>query len=145
MKAINKVYSNICLSACLKNDMPMQLSKLISAQSAFETNNFTSNAFVKSNNGFGYKFVKGAKLQRPIECIHSTESDYYASYLTYENSIIEVCNWIKRRQKETKFPQNLITIQTPEQYAHLLKSCGYYGAKETDYKAGLEMYFNQLI
>lgn len=142
---INEDHAEIVISCCKQNGMPLQLSKLIAAQSGFETNNWTSNAFLKSNNGFGYKYVKNTALQLPTPAVHSTESDFYAAYATYENSIKEICLWIVRRQKEAKFPQDLVSIQTPEQYAHLLKNCGYYGGKENDYATGLHKYFNQLV
>ena len=103
-----------------------------------------SNNFIKNNNGFGYKYVKGGKYQLPDGGIKSTESDNYAAYAAFADSIKEVCAWIVRRQKESKFPKDLTMIQMPEQYAFLLKSCGYYGAKETNYAKGLAMYLEKL-
>lgn len=136
-----KYIMNVVLS---DPEMPMQLSKLIACQSAFETNNWTNNNFIKNNNGFGYKQVIGGRFQLAKGGIHSTESDNYAAYATFEDSIKEICAWIKRRQKEGKFPSDLVTIQFPENYAYLLKSCGYYGGLETDYVKGIEMYFEKL-
>jgi len=143
---INIKYSNIIINAALSfGEIPVQLARLMAAQSAHETNNFTSNNFIKNNNGFGYKFVKGAKLQLTTSGIHSTESDNYAAYATFEDSIKEVCLWILRRRKEARFPQDLTAIQNPEQYAKLLKQCGYYGGKEQDYANGLNFFLKQII
>ncbi len=139
-----KYYLQI-LGHCVNRDIPMDLAKLIACQSAFETNNFTSNNFLKSNNGFGYKHVNNAKLQLPNVKVHSTESDFYANYATFSDSIEEVIQWIFRRQKEKKFPSDLSTIETTEQYARLLKNCGYYGGKFEDYSNGMNMYFKSIL
>lgn len=124
-------------------DIPKQLATLIGCQSAFETENFTSHAFIQGNNGFGYKHVEGAKLQITPK-VHSTESDMYAAYESFDTSIKEICLWIFRRQKETKFPHDLVMVQTAQQYAALLKGCGYYGGKESDYADGINEYLKQL-
>lgn len=140
---IKKVFSDKVIEVALANGIPIQLSRLMACQSALETDNFTSKNFLEDNNGFGYKFYAKSDWQLKTPGIHSTETDCYAAYATFENSVKEICHWILRRQKETKFPQDLITIQTPEQYAHLLKSCGYYGGKEADYAAGIARYLKE--
>lgn len=142
---MDNIASKFVIERAQSMGMPVQLSRLMACQSAFETENWTNNAFLKSFNGFGYKHVDGAKLQLPTPAVHSTESDYYAAYASFENSIKEVCLWIRRRQKEGKFPQDLLKIQTPEQYAMLLKQCGYYGGKEIDYAAGIARYLKELL
>ena len=144
MKILNKDLATYIIDIAKAEGLPLQLSKLIACQSAFETDNWTSDNFKKNANGFGYKFVSGGKWQLQTPGIQSTESDHYAAYSVFENSINEICDWIKRRQKEGKFPVDLTTIQTPQQYAYLLKDCGYYGSKKEDYAAGIEMYFKQL-
>lgn len=127
------------LAACAAKGMPKRLSQLIAAQAMHETANFTSNVFKQNNNGFGYKYVKGAKYQVGAGRI-STEKDPYANYLTLEDSVYEICDWIKRRQAEGKFPANLFTIKDGETYATLLKNCGYYGGPLSGYIAGLNKY-----
>lgn len=140
---INREKADLVIRIALKEGMPIQLSKLIACQSALETANFKSNAFLKNNNGFGYKYYKGSAYQKG-KGITSTEADPYASYATFEDSIEEVCSWIKRRQKEFKFPADLTKIQTGEQYAHLLKNCGYYGGHEEDYGRNINNYLKQI-
>lgn len=125
MKKIDTTKAQVVFTVATQHEMPMHLARLMACQSAFETDNWTNNAFLKSNNGFGYKHVDGAKLQLPTPAVHSTESDYYAAYESFDKSIIEICLWIGRRQKEMKFPRDLVSIHTPEQYAALLKACGY--------------------
>ncbi len=68
-------YYEEIVSMAMGMGMPDILAKMIACQSALETANFTSNAFIKGNNGFGYKFVEGARLQSG-KSIHSTESDF---------------------------------------------------------------------
>lgn len=142
-KMINREYANKVIQMAQVNGMPLQLSRLMAFQSAYESANWTSRLFKTNLNGFGYKFVKGAKLQLPTPGIHSTETDNYAAYATFENSIKEVCLWILRRQKEGKFPVDLVKIQTPKDYATLLKSCGYFGGKLQDYIEGIDAYMKQ--
>lgn len=141
---MNKLIANSITAVAQSGGMPLQLSKLIACQSAFETANWTSNNYLLNNNGFGYKYVKGAKLQLLKSGIKSTESDNYAAYKNLEDSVLEVCGWIKRRQKEGKFPRDLTTIQLPESYAYLLKNCGYFGSDKDHYAKGIAMYLEKL-
>jgi hypothetical protein len=141
---MDKVQANFIVSVCLTEGLPLQLSKFVACQSCFETANWTNRNYNLNKNGFGYKRFKGSKHQLLGKGITSTEGDSYAAYATFSDSIKEVCDWIKRRQKEGKFPRDLTTIQKPEQYAFLLKSCGYYGGPQTDYAKGVAMYFEKL-
>ena len=139
---IKQNYYDEVVAVAMAMAIPDVLAKLMGCQSALETANFTSNAFVQGNNGFGYKYVEGNKLQVG-KSIHSTENDYYAHYARFDDSIKEVGLWIFRRLKEGRFP-DLNTITTPQQYAHFLKNCGYYGALEVDYANGIDSYFKQV-
>ena len=140
---INKKYSDEILSICEYAGIPDQLSKLIACQGALESQNFTSHVFVTDNNAYGYKYVKGAHLQAG-EGLKSTETDHYAHYSIWENSALEIVLWIKRRKKEGKFPADLNEIKTPEDYAHYLKACGYFGGKEADYANDLAYYLKTI-
>jgi len=119
----------------ITDGMPPVLATLIVSQSGHETNGWTSNVFLACNNGFGYKWVGQATAIGP--CTGSPEGDSYAKYSTIEQSTHEITLWIKRRQNENKFPANLNTINTPEQYALLLKNAGYYGDPLSVYTNGL--------
>ena len=141
---MDKVQANFIVSVCLAEGLPLQLSKLVACQSCFETANWTNHNYKLNKNGFGYKRFVGSKHQLLGKGITSSEGDSYANYAKFEDSIKEVCDWIKRRQKENKFPRDLTLIQMPEQYAFLLKSCGYYGGKQTDYAIGIASYMQKL-
>ena len=124
--------------------MPANMCRLIEAQSKHETDDYSSHAFHQNNNCFGYKFVPGAKWQIGPG-ITSSEKDPYAKYLSIENSVHEICDWIRRRQTGNRFPSDLTTITTPLEYATLLKSCGYYGDTIDHYTAGITHFLNSSI
>lgn len=118
--------------------MPANIRTLLVAQAKHETANFTSNAFKKNNNLYGYKRYKGSKYQIG-NGITSSEGDAYASYASIEDSVKEVCDWILRRQKEGKFPEDLRFVDA-DQYAGYLKDAGYYGDSVANYTRGLKHY-----
>jgi len=118
----------------LSDGMPTILATFIVAQARHETGNYTSNVFNTCNNAFGYKWV-GQSNASP--CTGSPEGNSYAKYVSLEDSVHELTLWIKRRQKESKFPASLTAITTPDQYAALLKESGYYGASLQTYLNGL--------
>lgn len=139
----NTQLSTLVYAIAFGDGMPDQLCKLIVAQAKHETDDFSSHAFEYNNNCFGYKYVKGAKWQMGPG-ITSTEHDPYAHYEDVAHSVHEICDWIKRRQHEGKFPADLRTITSPAQYAQLLKACGYYGDTLSDYTTGLNHFLNSL-
>ena len=132
----SKQIGSLIYATAFADGMPAVLCSLIEAQSKHETDDYTSNAFLKNNNCFGYKYVSGAKWQAGSG-ITSTEHDPYAAYKDIPDSVHELTAWIKRRQYEKKFPVNLNDIQTPEDYAELLKKCGYFGDPIGNYISGL--------
>lgn len=133
-----KIYGEL-----IKNGIPRNLALLIVAQSKHETANYTSNVFRSCNNAFGYKYVGQTLSTGP--CTGSPEGDRYAKYATVENSAKELALWIKRRQAEGKFPQDLTTITTAAKYALLLKNSGYYGDSVSNYTNGLLAWFKDNI
>lgn len=137
----NEEIGSLIYATAFSDVMPAYMCSLIVAQSKHETGNYTSNAFKKNNNCFGYKYVKGAKFQI-APGITSSEGNPYAKYATIENSVHELCAWIGRRQKEKKFPKDLTEINTPELYAGILKACGYYGDPLKNYISGLTHYLS---
>lgn len=119
--------------------MPAYLCSLIEAQAFHETDSFTSHAFLLNNNCFGYKYVKGGKWQQGAG-ITSSEDDPYAKYDSVANSVHELTSWIKRRQKDKRFPADLKEIDSTFEYASLLKECGYYGDEVGNYVTGLNYF-----
>lgn len=120
--------------------LPVALSWLLVAQARHETDNFTSNFYRNYNNLFGYSYVPGAAYQSGPGTV-ADNGQPIASYPYLKNSVYELIDWIYRRQKENKFPADLSTIVSPEQYAQLLKSSGYYGDTLENYTAGLKRFF----
>lgn len=123
-----------------EDGMPEYLSALLVAQAKHETDNYTSNVFRTDKNLFGYSYVPGAVYQSG-KGLAKPEGGNYAHYSTYENSVHEITAWIKRRQGEGIFPDSLATIQTPGQYAALLKSAQYFTDSLANYTNGLVRYF----
>lgn len=117
------------------NSIPAPLKYFIAAQAAHESANFTSSVFKDCNNSFGYSNVRGA----------CPGHERYQKYNSVNESVLEVVAWIKRRQAEGKFPANLATITTPEQYAQLLKNSNYYEDSVSNYASGIRRFLNENI
>jgi uncharacterized FlgJ-related protein len=114
--------------------MPSNLANFIAAQARHETGDFTSAVFRTCKNAFGYKYVGQSGA---IACSVSPEGDTYAGYPSVQDSVYELTGWIRRRQEENKFPQDLRSITTATQYAQLLKGAGFYADTVTNYTNGL--------
>lgn len=135
---------NTIYSTAHADGMPPALSQYIVAQAKHETGNFQSRFFTQGNNAFGYSFVSGAKWQLPAPGPIADNGQAIAQYSTVQNSVHELTDWIKRRQREGKFPANLNEITSPENYAWYLKQSGYYGAPLATYADRLRYWFNRL-
>lgn len=131
-------------ATAMNDGMPPLLSQFIVAQSKHETGNYSSRFFTIGHNAFGYSFVPGSKWQLSTPGPMADNNAAIAQYASLQNSVHEITDWIKRRQRDGKFPVNLKTIQTPEQYAFLLKSAGYYGASYSSYADRLRYWFTNL-
>lgn len=121
--------------------LPDNVCNLVTAQSKHESGNYTSRVFLKNNNCFGYKFVGQRWATQGLK---SPEGDFYAHYDSPADSAREIARWIKRRQNSGLFPRDLDTITGPEEYAHLLKACGYFGDSVENYTKGLKHHFKTL-
>lgn len=121
--------------------VPSTLANLIVAQAQHESGNFSSNIFSSGNNAFGYSYYPGSPWQLPEPGLVADNGQATAKYKSIADSTKEIIDWIYRRVREGKFPQNLETITTPEKYASLLKGAGYYGDSVANYTAGLSRYF----
>ena len=117
--------------------MPDPLAVFIVAQARHETGNYSSRFFTVGNNAFGYSYYPGSKWQLDKGGPLADNGIPIAQYANIQNSVHELTDWIKRRQAQGKFPADLGTITTPEQYAQLLKNAGYYGDTVANYTAGL--------
>lgn len=134
------IYNTARAGSPVNPGLPAALSYLLVAQAKHETGNFTSNFFRNYNNAFGYSYVPGGRYQSGPGTLADNGKEI-AVYPDVKNSVYELIDWIYRRQKERKFPADLSTIVTPEQYAALLKSAGYYGDTLVNYTNGLKKFF----
>lgn len=126
----------------IMDGLPALLAGFIVIQAAHETNGFRSSVFISCNNINGYKWVGQSTAKGP--CKQSPEGDFYAGYNSIEDSVHEQTQWIKRRQAEGKFPADLNSITSLDQYAQLLKDCGWYGDNVSNYTNGLYRWLNIL-
>lgn len=144
------VYDTLRAATPVNPGLPDRLAKLATAQTMHETATeignvlipYTSPVFKDDNNLMGYKWVnsryqigKGRK---------SPEGDYYGKYATIQDSAKELVDWIYRRQAQGVFPA-LNTIQTPEQYAALLKKAGFYTDNYETYSNRLKAWFGKIV
>lgn len=137
MEIAQRIYNK-----ALSDGMPQFVATCIVLQCAHESAGFTSNVFKSCNNLNGYKWVGQSTALGP--CLKSPEGDYYAKYATIEDSVHELTAWIKRRQKEGKFPADLTAIGSLDQYAQLMKNSGWYGDTVQNYTSGLYYWSNRL-
>lgn len=135
-------YAQRVYNKALSDGMPQFVATCIALQCAHESAGFTSNVFKTCNNLNGYKWKGQSTAAGP--CLRSPEGDYYAKYNTIEESVHELTAWIKRRQKEGKFPADLNTITTLDQYAALMQKSGWYGDTLENYTSGLYYWSDRL-
>lgn len=137
-------YDELIYNTATGDGMPSTLAVMIVAQARHETGNYTSHFFTQGKNAFGYSYYPGSKWQLPTPGGIADNNAATAQYSSIQNSVHEITDWIKRRQKEGNFPQDLRTIQTPDQYAKLLKNAGYFGAPLDEYANALIAWLQQI-
>lgn len=126
----------------IANGMPALLSQFIVGQSAHETDGWTSAIFTDCYNCFGYKWIGQSTAAGP--CLYHPA---YAAYYTIAQSVSEMTGYIKRRQLDGSFPQNLNSITTALQYATLLKNAApgeYFEDPLSVYSNGISSWLRQL-
>lgn len=124
-------------NTAIADGMPPILATYLVAQARHETGNYKSRFFTVGKNAFGYSYVQGAKWQLPAPGPKADNGASVAQYASVANSVHEITDWIARRQREGRFPADLATITSPEEYSRLLKNAGYYGASYDTYTAAL--------
>jgi hypothetical protein len=127
----------IIYDTAVKDGMPPLVAEYLVAQSKNETGNFSHRFFTVGHNGFGYMYDPRSKWQLDRGGPKADNGVPIAQYATLASSVHEITDWIKRRQADGKFPKDLRTIKTPQQYAALLKQSGYYQASLASYSAAL--------
>lgn len=120
---------SVIYSALLDNGIPDPLAKLVTAQAGHETGDFISHAYITLNNAFGYGW----------------NGSTYFSYASVEDSVsLGIVPYLNEKAAQGEFPP-LDQITSPDQYAQLLKSAGYYTDAESNYAAGIKRYFQDNI
>jgi uncharacterized FlgJ-related protein len=122
--------------------IPDPLAKIMTSQAQLESANFTSNVFKTNKNAYGYKYVKQKIATQGLPA-PKNEGGFYANYKSVSDSALELANYVKRREKEKKFP-GLETITSARQYAELLTDVGYHTATRESYVKGVEYYYNKI-
>jgi hypothetical protein len=135
MSYTDVVYNRALQGTSINPGLPQRLSQLVAGQSQHESDNFSSNVFLHSFNGFGYKYV-GSMYQ-----VGSYNG--YGTYNSLDDSTAEIVDWIYRRRADGSFPNNLNMIQTADDYAAWLKNANYYEDTQSNYANGIAAWLDQ--
>ena len=135
---------SIIYNQAVRRGVPDTLAKLIVAQSKLETGNYKHRFFKIGNNAFGYSADKNSKWQ--IKPGSKADNGIpIAQYSKVEDSVNELVDWIKRRQREGRFPKDLSEIKTPSQYGTMLFKANYGGTSAKQYSDGSSVYFKSVL
>ena len=133
---VSNFYDTLVQRTAINMGVPADTARLIAAQARHETANYTSRVFQANKNFFGYKFV-GQAIARPGTKAPANEGAApYAAYDTFEDSVKELVNWLRRRQNEGKF--RIQDLTTAERYNAALQSGGFYTDRAGNYLRGLQ-------
>lgn len=135
----NRIYNT-----CIENGMPALLSQFIVGQSGNETGGWTSKFFTENNNCFGYSCDPNSDWQNGCSTSNADNGVQVGNYDNVEDSTMEVVSWINRRVSDGKFPSDLSTIATADQYAQLLQNSGYYTSNESSYAANIKKWLTNV-
>jgi hypothetical protein len=131
-------------STAVQDGMPSLLAQFIVAQSKHETGNYKHRFFTTGKNAFGYSYVKGGRWQLDKGGPLADNGVPIAQYSSVSNSVHELTDWIKRRQRDGQFPKDLRDIKNAEDYAMLLRYAGYFTAPLSAYAAGMVYWLKKL-
>lgn len=127
----------------IEDGMPEFIADCLVGQSKHETNNYKHKFPKLYKSYFGYSYNPKSKWQIKGGGSVADNNVKIAKYNSIEDSVHEITDWIKRRQKEGKFPADLSKIKTAFDYAKLLQDCGYYqGWKQYTKEENLKFYAN---
>jgi hypothetical protein len=105
-------------------------AKILVAQAAFETANFTSPVFLNNNNFFG---MKQPKIRRTLATGTALN---HATFNSRRDSVNDFALW----WSYFNMPREFISISD---YVYLIKSKGYFESDAASYIAGMQRYYNQ--
>lgn len=117
-------------------------ARLVVSQMVHESANFTSNVFKTDNNPLGMKMPsvrKSPYIQRAGTLAPGNEGKTpYAHFASLADATRDLFHWLRYNKI------NFQNIRTPENYAQVLKSKGYYGDTQQNYTNALTRFFSQL-
>jgi uncharacterized FlgJ-related protein len=132
MNSINEIYKDI-YSWLIENGFSYRIAQYITAQSAFETGNFTSNIYLNNHKLFGMKLARVR---------NTTAIGEKFNHAVYEN-IIDSLKDFKIYFESFKYLQNYSSLTS---YIQAIKKNSYFEADEESYFKGvnhyLKLYFN---
>jgi hypothetical protein len=113
----------------------IDMSKILTAQSAHETSNFSSPVFKRNNNLFGMRIATSRKQDSQGD----TDKDSYANYSSLSQSISDIGLYIKARQLDKVY-------NSCDDYVDAIHQKGYFEASLEEYKKEVnrfyKLYFN---
>lgn len=113
------------------NGFSEQTAKYVVAQSAHETNGWTSHVFNTNNNAFGMTYAGQSTAVG--------EKGGYAYYVNINQSVSDFAKWFARR--------NLFytPITSLANYVRHLKANNYFEDSESNYLRGCEYWYNKIF
>lgn len=153
-------YDQLIYDTAVKNGFSPTAAKLVVAQARYESSDYDSAVFLANNNTSGMKFV-GQPLatrgtlapfkERSAGCQAVSkgqvggqgaspcrDSDHYAKFKSVADSAKDKIERNFNITRKGVTPEQLKNVQTPEEFARLLKVRGYYGGEESSYAGGLK-------
>jgi len=127
MNIINQYGKDLYLLLCYQGFLP-DTAKLITAQAAHESGNFTSSIFIVNNNPFGMKHPEVRKTTS------LGENRGYAYYMTLESAVQDYWLYYKAR----KYPY---TWKDADQFVEALKERFYFEAPLELYKKAVKHFY----
>lgn len=144
--AASAVYTQAIAGSDNNPGVPSLFAEFMVGQAANETEGFTSDFFVNNNNCFGYECDSGSEYQDGCSSNAADNGVSVGNYDSVEDSTKEVIDWWYRRTKDGNggCPSSLDQITTPDQYAQILHSAGYYTSAESSYAANISAWMSRL-
>lgn len=116
--------------------MNSEIAGYVTAQSAFETNNFNSPLFMNYNNAFGMTFANQPNASGQVKA-----GNYiYAVYNTVQDSVKDLKRWYDSNRLSHFL--NPLFINSLSDYVAFLKQCNYFESDEAAYLAGCQRYYD---
>ena len=128
--------ANIVYNTALSYGANDLAAKIIAAQAMFESGNFTSSLFQRSNNAFGMN----VPTTRPAPYVLGKDpSSSYAAYASLADSTRDLIDWLNYNNIDYNSEPD------PASYVADISSSGYFSAPENEYSTGVTNEFNSIV